>query len=603
LRTLSPLLRTLGRNARGWLDARHRFPIPLMDRARLEGLSDDLHRRAESLDTDRPLLTIMLMGGTGVGKSTLLNALAGSAVAQASFTRPTTRDPVVYYHHSVKPDRFDPALRHCRLVQHDRESLAQKVIVDTPDLDSNDLTNRDKLTALLPLADIVLYVGSQEKYHDQIGWELFLEQRRRRAFAFVLNKWDRCLHPGASGLRPDEDLIRDLKAEGFENPLLFRTMAQTWLDHELAGKEGRPDDLPEGEQFAELRQWLEMGLSRLEIEAVKARGVEQLLAQLEQGVEKVRPPDLTDAAERTRVEWERILEAESDVSADVLLGMLEPYQSEVEHHFSVEGQRRFRGFIAWWLRLFTKAKYAGSALRDRIPMVPRGEKVETPRVWNLAEFTRECSRVAGERVLDRRGPALVSKLVVEADRQKYPVSLLQQPAGDAAKLNWHERYDRALMESLAEVERNCTKPTGWRYYVQSGVIFAANALPETVFVVGYLFVLWRYFDPGDTGVTIDTTQLLMPILLTVVTLVLVQVLIAVLLPLKWSAIRGQFHDELGSRLRDELKAVYAAIPADVALVVLEERRTADELLAEVQEVRIWLEERQHAAHIGELYGA
>jgi len=76
------------------------------------------------------------------------------------------------------------------------------------------------------VADVVLYVGSQEKYHDNLGWELFLQQRRRRAFAFVMNKWDRCLHAFTSGVRPDEDLLRDLKNEGFDNPLLFRTCAQ-----------------------------------------------------------------------------------------------------------------------------------------------------------------------------------------------------------------------------------------------------------------------------------------------------------------------------------------------------------------------------------------
>src|SRR5205807_8175033 len=119
-----------------------------------------------------------------------------------------------------------PALRHCRLAPHDRPALEHKIIVDTPDIDSNDLANRDKLISLLPIADIVLYVGSQEKYHDQIGWELFLAHRKRRAFAFVLNQWDRCTHDLASGLRPDEDLLRDLKAQGFENPLLFRTCAQ-----------------------------------------------------------------------------------------------------------------------------------------------------------------------------------------------------------------------------------------------------------------------------------------------------------------------------------------------------------------------------------------
>src|SRR5437868_12567233 len=145
LRTLSPALRGLERNVHSWLDGPHRYPMSTLVRATLEGLANDLGRQAEALDVDRPLLVVMLMGGTGVGKSTLLNALAGGAVAQASFTRPTTRDPVVYYHESVKPDRLDPALRHCRLVPHDRVALEQKVLVDTPDLDSNDLSNRDKL--------------------------------------------------------------------------------------------------------------------------------------------------------------------------------------------------------------------------------------------------------------------------------------------------------------------------------------------------------------------------------------------------------------------------------------------------------------------------
>src|SRR5207247_1055542 len=102
--------------------------------------------------------------------------------------------------------------------------------VDTPDLDSNDLANRDRLAQLLPIADIVLYVGSQEKYHDKLGWDLFLHQRQRRAFAFVLNKWDRCQQLGSTGIRPDVDLLRDLKSEGFADPVLFRTCAQRWVD-------------------------------------------------------------------------------------------------------------------------------------------------------------------------------------------------------------------------------------------------------------------------------------------------------------------------------------------------------------------------------------
>src|SRR5262249_35054916 len=148
----------------------------------------------------------------------------------------------------------------------------------------------------------------------------------------------------ASGLRPDEDLLSDLRAEGFENPMLFRTCAQAWVDRAGEGKaDGQP--LPEGEQFQDLVRWLEMGLSRLEIEAIKARGVSQLLHQLENALEKACPPDLEEVAAKTRTTWERLLADEARGNAEVLLNTLEPYQREIEHHFALQRQGRFRGLM------------------------------------------------------------------------------------------------------------------------------------------------------------------------------------------------------------------------------------------------------------------
>ncbi|MBI2805068.1 MAG: 50S ribosome-binding GTPase [Planctomycetes bacterium] len=605
LRTLAPALRELERRLRAWLDAKHRYPITTLQRASLEGLAGDLERQADALQMEKPLLTIILMGGTGVGKSTLLNALAGGAIANASFARPTTRDPVVYYHHSIQTTRLDPALQFCKLASHDRPALEQKILVDTPDLDSNDLANREKLMRILPVADIVLYVGSQEKYHDKLGWELFLEQRQRRAFAFVLNKWDRCLHPGAVGVRPDDDLLRDLKAEGFQNPLLFRTCAQHWVDHPaspvMSEANGGVSPPVEGEQFTELVHWLEQGLTRLEVEAIKARGVSQLLRQLEETMEAICPPDLSEPAERIRSAWTRMLGDEAEGAASVLLNTLDPYQKEIEHHFATERQKHFTGLMAWYLHAFNRLRYTGSTLRDQIPFAGRSSAVRTPQEWDLARFTEACSAAASEQHLQSRLKALTNRLLVEADTLGIPLGLLSEPAESVSHLDWRQRYAQAMIEVIATVEQGWSQPKGVKRWFQKGVILLADWLPGVAGAAMGTLLLWQY-TMGSPPRSFLFMDLLQPLAAMLITLVIMHIVVALCLPLRWQAIRGQFHERLEKRLREDLTQNYEQLLTDVTQEVLAERRQNEGFAREIEEVAKWLGEREQAASIVQLYG-
>ncbi|MGZ4959208.1 MAG: GTPase [Methylomonas sp.] len=192
---------------------------------------DTLFSNAHSALTKRPLI-VAFMGGTGVGKSSLLNRLAGQPIARAGIERPTSREVTLYHHHSVAIQQLPAGLPldSIKISQHDDAEKSNIVWIDMPDFDSIEQGNKRLVLEWLPHIDALLYVVSPERYRDNKAWELLLAEGAKHAWLFVMNQWDRGL------VVQYEDFKRQLLKAGFENPLVFRTSCTE----------------PDGDEFADL---------------------------------------------------------------------------------------------------------------------------------------------------------------------------------------------------------------------------------------------------------------------------------------------------------------------------------------------------------------
>jgi hypothetical protein len=161
---------------------------------------------------------LALVGGTGVGKSSLLNALAGSPVSSASVRRPTTAHPLAWVPRSSRPDLGgllgwlgipDEEVR-----DHEQDALGNVAILDLPDLDSVAVEHRERVEAILPRVDAVVWVTDPEKYHDAILHDDFLAKwlPRLDRQVVVLNKTDRLTADDADQVRHDLERDMALKA-------------------------------------------------------------------------------------------------------------------------------------------------------------------------------------------------------------------------------------------------------------------------------------------------------------------------------------------------------------------------------------------------------
>lgn len=167
-------------------------------------------------------LVVAFFGGTGVGKSSLLNRLAGEDVAKTGVERPTSREVTLYIHDTIQlsnlPD--DLPVEQIKVAKHHDQQWKDVAWIDMPDIDSVEQNNRHIVETWLPHVDLLVYVVSPERYRDERGWRFLQSQGTGHGWVFVMNQWDR-------GDPSQIDDMRTLLANsGFDDPVFFRTICK-----------------------------------------------------------------------------------------------------------------------------------------------------------------------------------------------------------------------------------------------------------------------------------------------------------------------------------------------------------------------------------------
>jgi GTP-binding protein EngB required for normal cell division len=170
-------------------------------------------------------LVLAIAGGTGSGKSSLLNALAGQPIASVSRIRPHTDEPLAWVP-SDAGDGLGIVLDRLRIERRvEQDELPDLAVLDLPDVDSFAEWHRRMVEDLLPEIDVVIWVFDPEKYHDRLVHDEFLGPLAayREQFIFVLNQIDR-LNRGEAGTVLT-DLQRLLNDAGYDASATFALAA------------------------------------------------------------------------------------------------------------------------------------------------------------------------------------------------------------------------------------------------------------------------------------------------------------------------------------------------------------------------------------------
>ncbi|MFC1835007.1 GTPase [Thermodesulfobacteriota bacterium] len=245
------------------------------------------------LDESFPII-VAIVGGTGTGKSTLFNSFVGKEISKVGTRRPCTLNAVAWI-----PAPWREQFSRCSLfngpaageendscgpmtiVGHQDGAMTGLILVDTPDFDSVEVSNRRVAEDCFIVSDAMIFVTSQEKYGDLSGREV-REQASRwgKTSLFVMNK--------VVSQSAFDDFRNSLEPAGQENTKIVPVERVDSLPHLIPGLRERPEFAvifnmgPDSDQGQALRR---EELARLQEQA--AHRLEALEEGLEAAVSRV----------------------------------------------------------------------------------------------------------------------------------------------------------------------------------------------------------------------------------------------------------------------------------------------------------------------------